>query len=194
MHLNSISLRHVQDHVAQFMRGEQTREVADIGDQRRRVVAVVDESESFPNLEPDRQQAPFALVEAVGLFHRGRGEQRAVQSIAPGVIRAEDLAGDAATFQQLRPAMAAEIRESAQFTLVVAHDQNRPAHRFDRPVTAGRRPFVGPPDDDPPARMNMLDFRAKEIRRDITIPIETPRLGNLGPGPDIRPRFERFRV
>ena len=81
-----------------------------------------------------------------------------------------------------------------QKVFFVAHDQNRPAHRFDRPVTAGGRPFVGPPDDDPPARMNMLDFRAKEIRRDITIPIETPRLGNLGSRPDIRPRFERFRV
>src|SRR5271154_682158 len=95
----------------------------------------------------------------------GAASNAPFNAIAPGVIRAEDLAGDAAIFQQLRPAMAAEIRESAQFTLVVAHDQNRPAHRFDRPVTADGRPFVGSPDDDPPARMNMLDFRAKEIRR-----------------------------
>jgi hypothetical protein len=67
------------DHVAHAVRVEQVGEIADIVFQRRGVVAVIDENEPGPDLDPDRQQPVFGLVEAVGLLHRGRRQHRAVE-------------------------------------------------------------------------------------------------------------------
>jgi hypothetical protein len=173
------------DHVAHVVRVEQIGEIADIVFHRRRVVAVIDENEPRPGLQPDRQQPIFGFVETVGLVHRGRRQHRAVQPVAPGVVRAEDLARSAAALQQQRAAVAAEIGKGAQRAGLVLHDQGRSTHCLDRSVLARIGPLIDTADDDPAPRVNVFDLGLEECFRGVAIRRQTARLRQRRALPDI---------
>jgi hypothetical protein len=98
--------------------------------QRHRVFIEIDEDESFPKREIHRAQGIIRLIEPRHLIHVWRTDQSSIESVGPGVIRALNRgAVTARIFLQARPAMAANIVESVNRSVLITSNDQRFACR-----------------------------------------------------------------
>src|SRR6266702_6379855 len=82
------------------------------------------EDELFPGFAAKRHHAHGAAVEKFDAVDVGRADQAAVERVGPAVILATQDVLAAATQSDRPGAMAANIAEGAQFTLLVANDDD----------------------------------------------------------------------
>jgi hypothetical protein len=154
-------------HLAEAVRAEQLRQVAEIGGEVRGVVVIVQEDRAFPDLHADRDQAVRRLFELRHLAHAGRAGERAVEPVVPGVIGADDVVGVPAALQQDRGAVPAHIGEGTQHAVLAAHQQHRPADAVERLVVAGARHFLDAAGEEPGLEMDVLDLGLEHLRVSI---------------------------
>jgi hypothetical protein len=88
-----------------------------------------------------------------------RGDEPAIEAVAPGMIGAADRAADrAGPVDQDHAAVAADILEHADRTRPVAQHQHRDTGIIDRPGIARRRNIVGEGDPGPLAEQQRVAF------------------------------------
>ena len=107
-------------------------------------------NETFPAITVKRPQAVLVAIEVRVHLHVRRAQQFAGGIISPGVIAAgKTLRRTACLIDQAGETMRAGIDESADLTILLAHQQHRHARDFMGQKVAGLRYLVGATDTDP---------------------------------------------
>ena len=121
--------------------------------ERRSVAAGVDHHPPVPVLDGHRDQSVLRPVEPVGRVEPGRRQQRAVQPVAPPVVRAVDrpVRARRPARRQFVGAVLAGVVEAAQLAVVAAHQQHGVVTDLDGPSGTDRGEVVRPSRADPGA-------------------------------------------
>src|SRR5680860_1886639 len=111
----------------------------------------------LPHVGVYRPQRGLLAVDLFTLDHRG-GDQRAVERVAPRVVRTAQVAAYEALLvvADARPAMATDVVETADLLVLAAHDQQALPGDLDAQPRAGLGQPLGPTDVDPVAVENPL--------------------------------------
>src|SRR5258708_27040408 len=112
--------------------------------QRRRIVVEVDQRAPAPQLAPDRGEAQIvgaeiAFIENLGPQHEGVG---AVETPAPPVERADEVAARPTALDDLHPTVAARVVVGANAVIVEPDDDDRLVEDLVLHEVASRRDFL----------------------------------------------------
>ncbi len=124
------------------------------------------EDQHTPLVDPDLMQAVVGWIEVfdAGLGEARRRDQRAIEVVAPSVIRAADRVADlAVTLGEFSAAVATAIEEAAQLTVAVAGEHNRGATDVAH-EHASLHDLIDQCDGDPRGAEDPLLFEVEERR------------------------------
>ena len=137
--------------------------------ERRRVEVEVHEDQATPGFHPHRKQAVVAGIEISGGAEIGGGPQASVQRIAPAVVAAgEGLAtAPCPVRNQGAGAVAADVVETGQLALRIAHHDDRRAANHVGQVVARLGQARGVADELPGAPQDPQPVCAERVFPDV---------------------------
>src|SRR5208337_5661730 len=98
--------------------------------QRRGIRIEIDEDELLPGLHPDGNQSILRAIEPAHTFKLGRALQRAVEAIAPAMVRTAQNTGLSLLLGDDRSGVVpAHVVEGAQLAVAAAYDDQRLARK-----------------------------------------------------------------
>src|SRR5690348_7941536 len=119
----------------------------------------------MPSLERHGQETVILGAEAWVFIAVRYSDEAPVAGVAPRMIRAgQDLRAAARSVDEARPAMAADVREGANFAIVAPDNENAFAEIFERPPFARLRNFAFVADDLRRCAQEGLLLRLEEFR------------------------------
>ena len=124
----------------------------------------IDENEAVPDLEGELFQAGGRGIESRMAFHARRPAQTPVKTVDPGVIGAGDDSLAPSPFENLHPAVTADVREDPETSLLIADHGDRRPDDLAGKVAARFADLVGPADGDPSRSKDPLDFKGMNVR------------------------------
>ena len=123
------------------------------------------EHEALPHLDPDRGEPELLEAEVLEVVGVLGTDERAIQVVDPGVVRALEADGLAARIlDHGRPTVTADVVEAAEHVVATAHDDERLVVDGGQEVRAGRSGILLAPDDDPVAPEPLLAFEVEDRR------------------------------
>ena len=125
------------DHAFRLVRFEVAGKVAEMLVDFLASGAEFEEHETRPFRQAQRNQAEFGGIEILRFFHPGRGDQLAVEGIAPAVIGAGNRLRGTAAGKQARTAMPTGVGESAKRAVVIPEHDRRYPRQIDREIVPG---------------------------------------------------------
>ncbi len=151
------------------------REAAEQGPEdvleRTRTLGEAEEDEALPLGDRRRNERVVGLVEPGDVVHVGGPEQRAVEPVGPGVIRALDPAGEMAApvLAEPRAAVAADVEEGAELPVLAADEDEALAGRVEERVVSRGRQGVRAARAEPPLRKDRPGLAREDLRRDVVL-------------------------
>src|SRR5579863_776696 len=143
--------------------------------QRRRIRIEIHEDKAFPSLDANGYQTVLRPIEVLHAIELGHAFQGSIQAILPAVIRAlENGSVSARLCHDRRRMVAADVIESAEFSIIPAHDDDRLSGYGGGDELAFGRDLIGPRHQLPGLAeyVDALEFRDAWI--------DVPRRGNGG--------------